>query len=74
LEKLELLGDAVFELLYLAIICRLFWKDGELISPGKITEGKIFILSNLNMAKMAANLNIHRYVQNCTSEIVESLN
>lgn len=73
LEKLELLGDAVFELVYLALICRLFWDDGKLISPCQITQGKIFILSNLNMAKMAAKLNLHRYVQNSRKDIIDSL-
>lgn len=63
----------MYEVVYLAILSKLFWQDGMLISPAKITEGKIFILSNLNMAKMAANLNLHHYVQTYNSDIRNSL-
>ena len=70
LEKLEFLGDSIFELCVIASIFRQNWAQNSFFTPSVFQYAKIFLLSNANMAIFASMFQIHNFVLSTNQEVV----
>lgn len=72
-ERLEFLGDAMFESYIIGPIMKTFDSMDETYTPHTLNSAKIFFLSNRTMAKLAVSIDLHKYIFTSNRKLLDNV-